>query len=159
MFPDDRLPVTGVEGRVYRGFMDAQWVAVLVLLAVFLVLHDLVYRSPRLLWGPHRQTAHSWRARRRRPPPVLLQREVRPFEVVVADARRLAARLEHPRGLSYTKQEALRGVYDRVLGEMCDALGVDHLLAVLPEGDELDTERGRVESMLWLAGVHLDEAA
>ena len=138
--------------------MDAQWVAVLVLLAVFLLLLDLVYRSPRLLWGPHRPALRPKRLRRR-PRPVLVHHEVRPFEVVVADARRLAARLECPRGLSYAKQEALRGVYDRVLGEVCEALGVDHLLGVLEEGDELDTERARVESLLWLAGVHLDEAA
>jgi len=138
--------------------MDAQWVAVLVLLAVFLLLLDLVYRSPRLLWGTHRRTAAPWRLRRR-PRPVLEHREVRPFEVVVADARRLAGRLEHPRGLSYTKQEALRCAYDRALGAMCEALGVDHLLGVLPDGDELDTERSRVESVLWLAGVHLGEAA
>jgi hypothetical protein len=43
--------------------------------------------------------------------------------------------------------------------EACAALGVDHLLQVLPPGQELDVERVRVEGLLWLAGLRIDEAA
>jgi hypothetical protein len=138
--------------------MDTQWVAILVLAAVFALLLGLVFRSPRLWRLGRLLRAHAARLRRR-PRPTLVPRSVRPFELVVSDARRLAARLEDCRGLSFAKQEALRCAYDRVLGEVCDALELDHLLGVLSEGEELDAERTRVESMLWLAGVRLDDAA
>lgn len=136
--------------------MDA-WFAILVLLAVFLLLLDGVYRGPQLSRAGRWTARRAGRVRRRRPPSS--PAPPRPFESLVADARRLAARLDHPRGLSYAKQAALLCCYDRVLGEVCDAVGVAHLLAVLPQGEELDAERARVESMLWLAGVHLDDAA
>ena len=140
--------------------MGAPWPAILTLMAVFLLLLDVVYRSPRVGRAGRLLRAQAEQRRRRRcPPPAEVPRSVRPFELVVCDARRVAARLQDPRGLSFAKQEALRCVYDRVLGEMCDALGVDHLLGVLPEGDELDAERARAEAVLWLAGVRLDDAA
>jgi hypothetical protein len=138
--------------------MDAQWVAILALLAVFVLLLDIVFRSPRMLRAGRLLVTHAPHLRRR-PCPAPEPRPVRPFEVMVGDARRLAARLQDPRGLSFAKQEALRCAYDRVLGDVCDALGVDHLLGVLPGGEELDAERARAESMLWLAGVRLDDAA
>src|SRR5919112_2592788 len=70
----------------------------------------------------------------------------RPIEDIVSDARRFAPRVhEPPRGTSYAKHVALCGVYDRVLGEACAALGIEHLLTVLPPGDELDAERVRIE--------------
>ena len=141
--------------------MGALWPAIMVLTAVFLLLLDVVYRSPRVGRAGRLFRAHAEQVRRRRrcPAPAEVPRSVRPFELVVGDARRVAARLQDCRGLSFAKQEALWCVYDRVLGEMCDALGVDHLLGVLPSGDELDAERARAENVLWLAGVRLDDAA
>ena len=46
-----------------------------------------------------------------------------------------------------------------MLGEGCDALGVAHLLGVLAPGEELDTERVRVERVLNIWGMHLDDVA
>jgi hypothetical protein len=46
-----------------------------------------------------------------------------------------------------------------VLVEACTALGVAHLLEVLPPGEELDRERSRVEGVLWLSGLRIDETA
>jgi len=93
--------------------------------------------------------------RRRRPEPV-----ARPIEQVIGDLRRLGPRFHHPvRGTSRTKAEAVRYAYDHVLGEAATALGIEHLLGVLEPGSELDLERNRVETKLWLAGVRMDELA
>ena len=95
------------------------------------------------------------RARRAPPAPA-----VRPFELVTADLRRLQARYHHPaRGCSFAKLDAARRAYDGVLAEACDALGHSHLLRVLPDSAELDRERARVESLLWLDGLRFGEAA
>lgn len=84
----------------------------------------------------------------------------RPLEDIVQDARRLSARVhEPPRGTSFAKHLAACSVYDRVLGEACAALGVEHLLGVLPPGEELDAERTRIETALWLAGLRFEDAA
>ena len=84
----------------------------------------------------------------------------RPWEDVVRDARRYSALVHQPpRGTSYAKHVAACAVYDRVLGEACAALGVAHLLTVLPQGEELDAERHRIETALWLAGLRLEDAA
>jgi hypothetical protein len=84
----------------------------------------------------------------------------RPLELIASDARRLGSRFANPpRGAAFAKLEGLRRAYDHVLGEACSALGVDHLLGVLPPGDELDAERARVEGLLWLAGLRIDETA
>jgi hypothetical protein len=84
----------------------------------------------------------------------------RPLEDIAEDARRLGVRYHHPqRGSSFVKLEAVRHAYDKVLAEACAALGVDHLLGVLEPGEELDGERARVENVLWLAGLRIDEAA
>ena len=42
-----------------------------------------------------------------------------------------------------------------MLAEGCEALALQHLLGVLPPGDELDTERERVEDLLEYAGLRL----
>ena len=82
----------------------------------------------------------------------------RPLELIASDARRLGSRLQNPpRGSSFAKLEGVRRAYDHVLVEGCAALSVDHLLQVLPPGDELDVERSRVEGLLWLAGLRIDE--
>jgi hypothetical protein len=84
----------------------------------------------------------------------------RPIEVIAQEARRLGHRYRLTRrGVSYAKSEAVRRAYDGVLAEGCDALGVPHLLGVLEPGDELDTERIRVERVLHVWGLDLDDAA
>lgn len=84
----------------------------------------------------------------------------RPLEEIVADARRLAPRaLQPPRGTSRAKILAVRYAYEHVLVEACAALGVEHLLTVLPLGDERDAERARVEALLWQAGLRIDDEA
>ncbi|MGN6576784.1 MAG: hypothetical protein ACTHKG_13975 [Nocardioides sp.] len=91
--------------------------------------------------------------RRRRPEPL-----GRPLEEIAADARRLAPRALHPpRGTSRAKVVALCYAYDHVLSEACAALGVEHLLSVLEPGDERDLERRRVQDLLWLAGLRIDD--
>ena len=78
----------------------------------------------------------------------------RPIETIATDLRRLGGRFHglDPRA-SYAKSEAVRAAYDKVLDECCTALGMAHLLAVLPVGQELDVERQRVEALLVGAGV------
>lgn len=80
----------------------------------------------------------------------------RPIEVIAADVRRLSIRFHcmdpHTR---FAKAEGIRRAYDGVLAECCAALGVTHLLGVIPPGPELDTERARVEIVLEGAGLTL----
>jgi hypothetical protein len=84
----------------------------------------------------------------------------RPIQDIARDATRLGHSFrEVPRGLSFARFEGCRRAYDLVLTEACRALEIDHLLGVLPPGPELDAERERVEAKLWLAGLHLDDAA
>jgi hypothetical protein len=84
----------------------------------------------------------------------------RPIEDIARDANRLGQSFRYvPRGLSFARFEGCRRAYDLVLSEACSALDIDHLLGVLPPGPELDAERDRVESKLWLAGLRLDDAA
>lgn len=84
----------------------------------------------------------------------------RPLQEVVAEVRRLGARFHALDGhASYAKVEAVRAAYDRVLVECCAALGITHLLEVLPPGALLDEERSRVEGLLGDAGVRLPFAS
>jgi hypothetical protein len=84
----------------------------------------------------------------------------RPIEVVAREARRLGRRYRATRrGVSFAKSEAVRRAYDDVLAEGCEALGITHLLGVLPTGEERDAERARVERLLHLWGLDLDDAA
>jgi hypothetical protein len=84
----------------------------------------------------------------------------RSIEQLARDLRRLGPKFHAPPpGTSRVKVEASRYAYDRVLGEAATAVGVEHLLSVLPPGDDLDAERTRVESRLWLAGLRFEEAA
>lgn len=84
----------------------------------------------------------------------------RPIEVIAVNLRRLSARYYglDPR-TPFVKVEAVRGAYDKVLGECCTALGRTHLLDVLQAGHELDAERYRVEELLADAGVRLPHPA
>src|SRR4051794_41727909 len=98
----------------------------------------------------------AWlRSQRQLPEP-----EGRPIEVIAAHVRRLCVRYHEldPR-TPFVKVEAVRGAYDKVLGECCTALGRPHLLGVLQAGNELDAERERVEALLAEAGVSLPHAA
>ena len=84
----------------------------------------------------------------------------RPIEAIAADLHRLGRRFHtlDPH-TSFAKVEAVRGAYDRTLAECCTALGITHLLAVLPAGPELDVERERVEDQLAGCGVRFPHAA
>ena len=85
----------------------------------------------------------------------------RPIELIADDARRLSQRFESSELLrvSFAKFEGIRRAYDDVLGEACDALGIEHLLGVLPAGQECDVERIRVEFLLGQRGLRLDDDA
>jgi hypothetical protein len=89
-----------------------------------------------------------------------LKPQGRPIEVIAAHVRRLSTRYYglDPR-TPFVKVEAVRGAYDKALGECCTALGRTHLLGVLQAGHELDAERERVEDLLADAGVRLPHAA
>jgi hypothetical protein len=100
------------------------------------------------------------RSRTSVPPSLPPARPPRPLEDIVSDARRFSARVhEPPRGTSFAKHVAACTVYDRVLGEACAALDIEHLLGVLPPGEDRDAERTRIETALWLAGLRLEDAA
>src|SRR3954447_21127664 len=89
-----------------------------------------------------------------------LEPKGRPIEVIVVNLRRLCARYHalDPR-TPFVKVEAVRGAYDKVLGECCAALGRTHLLDVLRDARELDAERERVEARVRASGVRLPSAA
>jgi hypothetical protein len=145
--------------------MGLGWLDPLVILAAYGLVTWAAFRLPvgadgrwaPLLTPPVHPVRRVRRyAARRRPP----EPTGRPLEEIAADARRLAPRALHPpRGTSRAKIVALRYAYDHVLAEACAALGIDHLLGVLEPGDELDAERARVESLLWLAGLRIDDEA
>ena len=83
----------------------------------------------------------------------------RPIEEIARDAHRLSRSMRYiPEVTSFARFEGRRKAYDWVLGEACNALGVEHLLAVVPPGPELDLERLRVEAVLDRAGLRLDDA-
>jgi hypothetical protein len=124
-------------------------VVLAVLLAATIALSAVAYAVGMLV---------GWlgsRSSRRIPEP-----EGRPIEAIVADLHRLGRRFHtlDPR-TSFAKVEAVRGAYDRALAECCTALGITHLLAVLPAGPELDVERERVEDQLAGCGVRFPHAA
>ena len=102
----------------------------------------------------------AWAVRHGREAAAPVVAVARPWEEIVRDARRYSARVHQPpRGTSFAKHVAACSVYDRVLGEACAALGLEHLLTVLPPGEELEAERARIETALWLAGLRLEDAA
>src|SRR4051812_33882678 len=89
-------------------------------------------------------------ARRERPE----QPGGRPIEVIAADLRRLGTRYQalHPHA-PFAKVEAVRGAYDKGLGEGCAALGRPPLRGVPARGGELALGRGGVEDIVAGAGV------
>ena len=140
--------------------MGLGWLETLAVSTLFVTVTWAVFRLPAWCVTPPRLV--TWcaaRARRRRPPEPVAPRR-RPLELIVQDARRLGPRLQNPpRGTSFAKMEGWRYAYDRALTELCDALEVEHLLGVLPPGEDREKERARVESALWLAGLRIDEVA
>lgn len=94
-------------------------------------------------WNPWRLMVWSVRKlvpRRPSHPP-----EHRLIEQIAQNGRRLWWRAhQSQRGLSRAKQVAIQTAYDDVLSEGCGALGLTHLLGLLPPGPELDIERERV---------------
>ena len=127
-------------------------------LAATVVLSALAYGFGLLLGDRGEPLRERVRARlgHARPP----EPDGRPIETIVADLRRLGGRFHtlDPH-TSFAKVEAVRCAYDRALAECCTALGITHLLAVLPDGPELDVERERVEEQLAGCGVRFPHAA
>ncbi len=128
---------------------------------LFIILVDLLLVSSRCRLAAQRGIRSLGRgARRVTRRPVRTVPSGRPIEAIACDVRRLGERYRFTRtGVSFAKYEAFRRAYDGVLAEGCDALGVAHLLAVLEPGDELDAERVRVERILHMWGLQLDDAA
>ncbi len=125
-------------------------VVLAMVLAATIALSAVAYAVGRLVaWLGERSS------RRYIPEP-----DVRPIEAIAADLHRLGRRFHtlDPR-TSFAKVEAVRGAYDRTLAECCTALGITHLLGVLPAGPELDVERERVEDQLAGCGVRFPHAA
>jgi hypothetical protein len=136
-------------------------VAETALLAVVLVAWVVVL-SPRLrrcAVRAGRLLARATRRSRRQAPPAPVPLG-RPIELIAREARRLGRRYRATRtGVSFAKAEGVRMAYDGVLAEGCEALGLPHLLRVLPCGPELDAERARVERLLHIWGLDVDDAA
>ena len=135
--------------------MEPEWLEVVQLWTVVAAVGVVVGCRP--LWRAIGRLLTYLRARFTR---TVERASTRPIEAIAEDARRLGRRFRQPApGLSFVKFEGTRRAYDKVLSEGCRALGIDHLLDVLPPGDELDAERNRVELRLWSAGLRLDDAA
>jgi hypothetical protein len=129
-----------------------------VTLAATVALSALAYGLGLLLGDRGEPLRERVRARLgHAPPPVP---DGRPIEAIGADLRRLGRRFHtlDPHA-SFAKVEAVRCAYDRALAECCTALGLTHLLGVLPAGPELDAERERVEEQLAGRGVRFPHAA
>jgi hypothetical protein len=135
--------------------MDPQVDTGLVSLLLMFALGLLGPRLTRCLWRG--LVSGARRVLPRRPPAPAPRVVGRPIEEIARDVRRLGNRYRYlPGSTTFTRFEGARRAYDLVLAEACRALEVEHLLAVLPPGADLDRERGRVERVLELAGVRLD---
>lgn len=79
-----------------------------------------------------------------------------PIERIAADARRIGVALRHsPPGTPVARRRGWLEAYDDVLVDACRALDLDERLSGLPQGDERELERVRVERMLVRAGLRL----
>jgi hypothetical protein len=140
--------------------MGPGWLETLVVSMLFVTVTWAVFRLPVWCVTPPRLAVWCAAQVRRHRAPEPPARQRRPLELIVQDARRLGPRVENPpRGTSFAKLEGWRYAYDRALAELCDALEIQHLLGVLPPGEDREKERARVESALWLAGLRIDEVA
>lgn len=80
--------------------------------------------------------------------------ERRPIERIAADLRRVRRTLAgFEPGTSAVKKIAARQAYDALLVQACEALEVEHRLAVLPQGMDRDLERLRLEECLRERGL------
>lgn len=78
----------------------------------------------------------------------------RPIERLAGRLRVLGPAYHFPLpGTPRTRRESVRLAYDDCLAEACDSLGLPHLLELLPDGDERDVERARVEVALMGTGL------
>ncbi len=136
--------------------MDAQPVGGVALLAVVVTASVMGPQRLRLVWRRLGRGAGRLRAVHDTPG----AHPRRPIELIARDAQRLGLGFRHMQdGVSFARFEGRRRAYDGVLAEACEALGVEHLLGVLPPGVDLDGERQRVETVLGRAGLRLDDAA
>ena len=132
--------------------MDPQPIGGLAFLAGLVVVSVM---GPR--WVAHRWSLLVAAVRRLTRLPRRVRPSGRPIEQIAQDLRRLGMRFRYvPDGVSFARFEGRRLAYDEVLVEACAALGIAHLLEVLPPGVELDQERERVEAALDAAGLRLD---
>lgn len=133
---------------MWQGLLQALFALLIATITVGALLYAIFD------WSLIRHTAPLLKKLDRRRPKV--KPVGRPIEEIAPHARRLWRATRMPeRGRSCAKQLAIRGAYDHVLAEGCDALGLPHLLAVLPPGEELDIERDRVEDLLEESGLRL----
>lgn len=127
-----------------------------MLLAAVVVASMMGRERLRSLWRSLARLAGRFGEMRAAPP----RPAGRSIEAIARDAQRLGPRFRYLQsGVSFARFEGRRLAYDKVLAEACQALGVEHLLGVLPPGLELDIERLRVEAVLERAGLRLDDAA
>jgi hypothetical protein len=137
------------------------WLWAVAILCLVLVMMVAAYWTGWLLNPDAAHVRDEWAVRiRKRLGREWIEPEVRPIEVLAAEMHRLGCRFHTlPAHASFAKQTAIRTAYDHVLAECCTALGREHLLDVLPPGQELDDERRRVELMLYGLGMPLADAA
>jgi hypothetical protein len=149
--------VAGDGSAAYRGKVAVEWLEIIVVVVVVAVAGRFVFGVFLPSLGTLEMPAALGRVRRVRRQTAPSRR---PLEQVARDLRRLGPKFHHPPpGTSRVKIEAARYAYDRALGDAATAVGVEHLLAVLPPGPDLDAERYRVETLLWRAGVRFETAA
>jgi hypothetical protein len=128
-----------------------------VVVCTVVVMFAFAPRSSWRLVSWVRRKARAWweQVRPRHPTPA-----GRPIESIARDAWRIGNRFHRDQpGMRFAKVEGIRQAYDHVLSEACDALGIAHLLPILPPGPECDAERRRVEYLLSQAGLDLPDAA
>lgn len=134
-----------------RGWLQDFGALVLVWIGVQIVFSAALGGRPVSTWRTTR--ALVWLVGRvRRAPGTVVVPSHRPIEQVGPDVRRLHEAF-HRGGMRFAKYEGCRLAYDGVLAEAADILEIDHLLAVLPPGDERDHERARIERLLEEAGL------
>lgn len=141
--------------RAYRRVMVPMLTVVMVIVAL---LCAVAYGLGMVMGGG--EPMRDWLTNRGRRRGGWPEPQSRSIEAIAVDLHRLG---NHFHGLdphaSFAKTEAVRGAYDKTLAECCAALGLTHLLGVIPVGPELDAERERVEEQLIDSGVRLPHAA
>lgn len=132
-----------------RGWLQDFGSLVLVWVGVQIVFGAALGGRPLSEWRTVRALVWLATRARRRDRVVPLHR---PIEQVGPDVRRLHEAF-HRGEMRFAKYEGCRLAYDAVLAEAADILEIEHLLAVLPPGDDRDRERERIEHLLDQAGL------